>query len=130
MMQDPISDMFTCIRNAQLVNKKKIYIYYSKFKISILNIFINEGYIKKIKLILCNNKKKIKIYLKYFNGNPVINYIKRISTPSLRIYKSCNDIPLFKSGFGVVVISTSKGVLSDKQARNLNIGGEIICYIF
>ncbi len=129
-MQDPIADMFTCIRNAQLSKKKKIIIYYSKFKISILDIFYNEGFIKKYDIFLNIFKiKQIKIYLKYYNKFPVISNIKRISRPGLRIYKSCKKIPLLISGLGVVILSTSKGVLSDKQARNYNVGGEIICYI-
>ncbi len=130
-MQDPIGDMFTCIRNSQLVKKNIVKICYSKFKLSILNIFYSEGFIKNFKIINYNNyKKKILIYLKYYNNKPVITKIKRISSPGLRVYKSCKKLPIIMSGFGLVIISTSKGILSDKQARLLNIGGEIICYIF
>ncbi len=130
-MQDSISDMFTCIRNAQLAKKKKISIYYTKFKCSILNVIYSEGYIKKYNIFFdILKKKKINIYLKYYLNKPVISFIKKISRPSLRIYKSYKNLPLIRSGLGVVIISTSKGVLSDKKARYLNIGGEIIGYIY
>ncbi len=129
-MQDSISDMLTCIRNAQIAKKKKIIIYYTKFKHSILNVIYSEGYIKKFNIFLNSKKKSIIIYLKYYFNKPVITLIKRISRPGLRIYKSCKNLPLIKSGLGIVIISTSKGVLSDKKARILNVGGEVICYIF
>ncbi len=130
-MQDSISDMLTCIRNAQISKKKKVIIYYTKFKCSILNIIYSEGYIKKFNIFFdIYKKKKILIYLKYYLNKSVISYIKRISRPGLRVYKSCKNIPLLKSGLGIVILSTSKGVLSDKEARSLNVGGEIICYIF
>lgn len=130
-MQDSISDMLTCIRNAQISKRKKVIVYYTKFKYSILNVIYSEGYIKKINVFFdIYKKKKILIYLKYYLNKPVISYIKKISRPGLRIYKSCKDIPLIKSGLGIVILSTSKGILSDKKARFLNVGGEIICYIF
>ncbi len=129
-MQDPISDMFTCIRNSQLSRKKKILTYYSKYKESILNILYIEGFIKKYKFMVYKNKKIIVILLKYFLGSPVISKIIRISRPGLRIYKSCNNLPIVRSGLGISIISTSKGILSDKKARSLNIGGEIICNVY
>ncbi len=126
-IQDPISDMLTNIRNGQLSKKKNILVFYSKIKESILKILLNEGFIKNYKLIYDN---KILIYLKYFLNNPVISNIKRISKPSLRVYKSYNNIPVLMSGLGIFIISTSLGLLSDKQARKLKVGGEIICYVF
>ncbi len=129
-MQDPISDMLICIKNSQLANKKDVLIFYSKFKESILKIFLREGFIKKYYLLNDSINKKILIKLKYFTGLPVISKIKRISRPGLRIYLSFNKLPLVKSGLGVFIISTSKGVLSDKEARLLKVGGEVICYIF
>lgn len=130
-MQDPIGDMITCIRNSQLSKKKKVYFYYSKFKFSILDIFLKEGFIKKIKIIYLNkNIKKILIYLKYYNNIPVIKEIKRISKPGLRIYKSLKNLPILISGLGIFIISTSKGVITDKKARSLKVGGEVICYIY
>ncbi len=128
-MQDPISNMLTCIRNSQLAKKKKVFIFYSKFKESILKIFLREGYIKNY-FITYDINKKILIRLKYFNNCPVISEIKRISRPSLRVYLSANKLPMINSGLGVLIISTSKGVLSDKEARKFNVGGEIICSIF
>ncbi len=129
-MQDPISNMLTCIRNSQVAKKKEVLIYYSKFKESILKIFLREGFIKKYCLINNNLNKKILIKLKYFTGLPVITKIKRISRPGLRIYLSYSKLPVVKSGLGVFIISTSKGVISDKEARLFKIGGEVICYIF
>ncbi len=129
-MQDPIANMLTCIRNSQIAKKKKFLIYYSKFKESILKIFLREGFIKKYCLINSNINKKILIKLKYLTGLPVITKIKRISRPGLRVYLSYNKLPIVKSGLGVFIISTSKGVISDKEARLFKIGGEVICYIF
>ncbi len=129
-MQDPVSNMLTCIRNSQLSKKDNVLIYYSKFKESILKIFWKEGFIKNYSLINNNFKKYILIKLKYFTGLPVISKLKRISRPGLRVYLPFNKLPIIKSGLGILIISTSKGVLSDKEARLYKIGGEIICYIF
>ncbi len=129
-MQDPISDMLTNIRNSQMARKEDVLIYYSKFKESILKIFLREGFIKKYCLVYNNLSKKILVKLKYFTGLPVISKIKRISRPSLRVYLPYNKLPVVKSGLGVFVISTSRGVISDKDARLFKVGGEIICYIF
>ncbi len=129
-MQDPISNMLTCIRNSQLAKKKEVLIFYSKFKKYILNIFLREGFIKNYFILNNDTNKKILIKLKYFNNIPVISKINRISRPGLRVYLSVNKLPILNSGLGVLVISTSKGVLSDKEARKLNVGGEVICYIF
>ncbi len=128
-MQDPIGDMLTCIRNSQLVKKIFLYVYYSKFKESIIKIIFQEGFIKSYKTIINNGKKRILINLKYFSGVPVISKIIRVSTPGLRVYKCFNKIPKFMSGFGLVILTTSKGVMSDKEARFKKLGGEIICYI-
>ncbi len=125
-IQDPISNMLTNIRNGQLSKKKSILIFYSKIKESILKILLNEGFIKNYKLI--NNK--IIIILKYFLNNPVITKIKKISKPSLRIYKSYKDIPIIMSGLGICIVSTSLGILTGKEAIKLKVGGEIICYVF
>ncbi len=128
-MQDPISDMLTCIRNSQLSKKKKVFTYYSKLKESILDVLYIEGFIKKYSFLNDCNKRKIIIFLKYFLNNPVISKITRVSRPGLRVYKSCISLPLVMSGLGIAIISTSKGILSDKKARVLNVGGEIICYV-
>ncbi len=130
-MQDPISDMFTCIRNGQIANKTRVITLYSLFKLCILKVFLSEGFIKNYIVSNITTKKKcIFIHLKYFTGIPVITTIVRVSKPSLRIYKKSVDIPYILSGLGLVVISTSKGVMSDKKARFLKLGGEILCYIY
>ncbi len=129
-MQDPIGDMIVCIKNSQLSKKLFLYTDYSNFKKCILRVLWKEGYIAKYEIIsISNNKKNILIYLKYFKGLPVISEIVRVSKPSLRIYKSCKDIPFVISGFGIIIVSTSSGVMSDKKARKDNLGGEIICYV-
>ncbi len=129
-MQDPISDMLTNIRNAQLSKKLNISIFYSKIKESILNILFNEGYICNYRFYYFNKIKKILINLKYFLNNPVISKIKRISKPGLRIYKNYKNLPSIISGLGIFIISTSLGILSDKNARKFKVGGEIICYVY
>lgn len=127
-MQDPISDMLTCIRNNQIANKHFVEIPFSNIKISIIKVLKNEGYIKQYELI--NEKKiKIRLELKYFNNKPVIEKINRISKPSLRIYKRVNKLPKIMNGLGIAIISTSKGVMTDANARKMGIGGEIICYV-
>lgn len=127
-MQDPIADMLTCIRNGQSANKNVIYINYSKIKIAIIKVLHEEGYIKQY--IIDNQIKPIiKLELKYFQGKPVIDTLKRVSKPGLRIYKSAKKLPKIMNGLGIVIISTSKGVITDKYARKIGIGGEIICYV-
>lgn len=127
-MQYPISDMFTIIRNGQISFKEKVLTYSSNFKLEILKILKNEGFIKNYKII-DNIKKKVEIELKYFKKKPVIEYIKCASRPGLRIYVKNSKIKSFMSGMGVVIISTSKGLMTDKQAKKLGVGGEIICYV-
>ncbi|MFI4846972.1 MAG: 30S ribosomal protein S8 [Candidatus Makana argininalis] len=127
-MQDPISDMLTIIRNGQISKKKKIYVTYSIFKKEIIKILYQEGFIKEY-TIKKDIKTLLKIKLKYFKGKPVIENIKRISKPSLRIYKKCKTLPKVIDGMGIAIISTSQGIMSDKRARELLIGGEIICYV-
>ena len=129
MMQDPISDMLTRIRNAQAVAKKEVAMPSSKLKLSIAGVLKNEGYI-----IDCreeNNliKRRLIITLKYHEGKSVISTIKRVSGPALRVYKNKNELPSVNNGLGVAIISTSKGVMSDRQARRCGEGGEVICYV-
>ncbi len=128
--QDPISNMLTIIRNGQLAKKNSIIIFYSKIKYAILNIILKEGYIKNFYMFKEKKINKIVVHLKYFLNNPVITEIVRISKPGLRIYKSYKEFPIIKSGLGVLIISTSLGLLSDKMARINKVGGELICYIF
>ncbi len=131
-IQDPISDMFTIIRNGQLSKKNKVRIIYSNYKKSILKVLLMDGFIKMYKIIIDVNKKVKKyifVYLKYFSGIPVISEIKRVSRPGLRIYKSYKLLPVVISGLGIVIVSTSKGVMSSKLARSCNLGGEVIGYV-
>ncbi|WP_343152617.1 30S ribosomal protein S8 [Buchnera aphidicola] len=127
-MQDPISDMLTRIRNAQLANKVSVKIPASKLKVAISLVLKKEGYIKEY-IIESNIKPNLKIFLKYFKGKSVIEKIKRVSKPSLRIYKKKHDLPKVMGGLGIAIISTSKGVLTDKTARIKGLGGEVICYV-
>ncbi len=129
-LQDPIGNMLTIIRNGQLSKKDNVIVYHSKIKESITKILFNEGYIKNYSLLFNNKIKKILINLKYFLNKPVINIIKRISKPSLRIYNNYNNLPIIYSNLGTLIISTNLGLLTDKQAYKLKTGGEILCYIF
>ncbi|MCV2502205.1 MAG: 30S ribosomal protein S8 [Candidatus Lightella neohaematopini] len=129
-MHDPISDMIVRMRNGQQNKKRYINVPASNIKINIANLLKNEGYINNFDVIKIKNKSVMQIELKYFNNLPVIEYIKRVSKPSLRIYKKARDIPKVISGMGIAIISTSKGIMTDRTARRLKLGGEIICYVF
>ena len=128
---DPIGDMFTRIRNGQMRNLNSIEIPSSNFRKNILEILKTEGYIidyyieKTVK-----NKTSLKITLKYYEGDPVIKEIKRISKPGRRVYSRANSIPKVMNGLGLAILSTPKGVMSDVEARKQNVGGEIICRVF
>ncbi|AYN24580.1 30S ribosomal protein S8 [Buchnera aphidicola] len=127
-MQDPVADMLTRIRNGQSANKYSIKMPYSKLKISIIELLKKEGYIKKFN-VEGNHKLEIEVILKYFKGKSVIEMIQRVSRPSLRIYKKKNTLPKVMAGLGIAVISTSKGIMTDRTARRLGLGGEVLCYV-
>ena len=128
---DPIGDMFSRIRNGQMRSLNSINIPSSNFRRNILAILKNEGYIKDFFIEkTINNKIVLKINLKYYEGNPVIKEIRRISKPGRRVYSRANSIPKVMNGLGLAIVSTSKGVMSDVEARKNNLGGEIICRIF
>ncbi len=128
---DPISDMITRIRNAQMRMSKNVTIPNSKFRIRILEVLKQEGYISDCKLLSdSNNKNSLSVDLKYSNGLPVIREIKIISKPGRRIYAKADSIPKIQNGLGLAILSTSKGIMTDNEARNQNVGGEIICRIF
>ncbi len=128
---DPIGDMITRIRNAQMRLLSKVEIPSSKFRAKILDVLKQEGYISDYKTLSDQNKKNsLSVDLKYNNGMPVIKEIKRISKPGRRIYARANSIPKIQNGLGLAIVSTSKGIMSDNDARNQNIGGEIICRVF
>ena len=128
MITDPIADMLTRIRNAQRTGKFQVTIPFSKLKSALLQVLVSEGFIRSF-YIEGDVKKNLVLDLKYHAGKPVISNIKKISTPGLRIYKTKDRIPVVLGGLGVAIVSTSKGLMSDRQARQLNIGGEIICFV-
>lgn len=127
-IQDPIADMLTRIRNSQVAKKNIVSIPLSKIKKEIAVILKKEGFIKNFEVNKIF-KPELILNLKYFREKPVIEIIKRISSPGLRIYKNKKKLPKVMSGMGIAIISTSKGLMTDKIARKNNIGGEIICYI-
>ena len=127
---DPIGDMITRIRNAQLRALNKVTIPSSKFRARILEVLKQEGYIASYKILSENKKETLQVELKYSNGFPVIKEIKRVSKPGRRIYARANSIPKIKNGLGLAIVSTSKGIMTDNDARNQNVGGEIICRVF
>lgn len=128
-MQDPISDMFTRVRNALAANKESVSFPFSKMKMEISKFLVEEGYLLSSSKDETGVHPKIVVELKYHNGTPVIEMIKRVSRPSLRVYKTHTDLPKVYGGFGVAMISTSKGLVSDRKARELGVGGEVIGYI-
>ena len=128
---DPIGDMFSRIRNGQMRSLDSIDIPSSNFRKNILEILKNEGYIKGYFIEKSkSNKINLKINLKYYEGDPVIKEIKRISKPGRRIYSRANSIPRVMNGLGLAILSTPKGVMTDTEARKNNVGGEIICRVF
>ncbi|MDD6177911.1 MAG: 30S ribosomal protein S8 [Succinivibrionaceae bacterium] len=127
-MQDPIADLLTRIRNGQAVGKVAVSMPSSKQKLAIANLLKEEGYVASVN-VTGDVKKVLEIELKYFQGKPVVEMIKRVSRPGLRIYKSCTELPKIQNGLGIAVISTSKGLMTDRAARKMGIGGEVICYV-
>ena len=128
---DPIADMITRIRNAQLRTLSTVIIPNSKFRARILDVLKSEGYISNYKPLSDHkNKESLLVDLKYNNGLPVIKEIKRVSRPGRRIYAKADSIPRIQNGLGLAIVSTSKGIMSDTDARTKNIGGEIICRVF
>ena len=127
---DPIGDMITRIRNAQLRALNNVTIPSSKFRARILDVLKQEGYIANYKISSANKKESLLVDLKYSNGLPVIKEIKRVSKPGRRIYAKAGSIEKIQNGLGLAIVSTSMGIMSDNDARTKNIGGEIICRVF
>jgi small subunit ribosomal protein S8 len=127
-MQDPISDMLTRIRNGQAASKVSVKMPSSKQKVAIAALLKAEGYVTEF-VVAGDTKPELEVTLKYFEGKKVIDTIKRVSRPGLRIYKGANDLPKVMAGLGIAIISTSHGVMTDRAARKASIGGEIICYV-
>jgi small subunit ribosomal protein S8 len=130
-MTDTIGDMLTRIRNAGKARFDKVDIPASRMKISLARIFKDEGFIKNYKVIKDNKQGILRVYLKYDGQNqPMIQRIERVSKPSRRVYSGCEELPKVQGGLGVAVISTSQGVMSDRQARKLGVGGEVLCQVW
>ncbi len=127
---DSIADMLTRIRNAGSANHPTVDIPASKMKLSIADILLDEGYISKVEQIEDETQGIIRVTLKYANRKPVISGIKRISKPGLRIYANAKDMPRVLGGLGIAIVSTNLGVMTDKAARNKNVGGEVLAYIW
>ena len=129
-LTDPIGDMITRIKNAQMRNHKKVELPSSNFKTKIAEILKSEGFIIDFKVNLENNKPVLLINLKYHSGNPVIATIERVSKPGRRIFSRAESLPKINNGLGIAIISTPKGVMTDIDARKQKVGGEIICKVF
>jgi len=128
-MQDTLADMFTRIRNAQMAEKGTVQIPSSKLKVSVAEVLQSEGYISNFS-VNGESKPTLEIELRYYQGRPVIEKISRVSRPGLRQYMGAGDLPKVNGGLGVAIVSTSKGVMTDRDARNAGVGGEVICTVF
>jgi small subunit ribosomal protein S8 len=128
-MTDPIADMLTRIRNAQMVEKAAVTMPASKLKVSIAEVLKSEGYIDDFAVRENDGKSQLDIALKYYAGRPVIERIERVSRPGLRVYKGKDDLPRVLNGLGVAIVSTPKGVMTDRKARASNVGGEVLCIV-
>ncbi len=129
-MSDPISDLLTRIRNAQMAEKASVLVPSSKLKVAIAEVLKEEGYIDGFNVIAGEGgKATLEIALKYYSGRPVIEKIQRVSRPGLRVYKGSNDIPKVMNGLGIAIVSTSKGLMTDRKARANGIGGEVLCVV-
>tara|TARA_B100000131_G_scaffold283840_1_gene292057 strand:- start:2323 stop:2715 length:393 start_codon:yes stop_codon:yes gene_type:complete len=128
-MQDPIADLFSRLNNAQARQKTSVVVPSSKFKISLMTLLQNKGYIESFN-VTDNDKPEIEIKLRYFEGAPVIKELKRISKPGLRQYAGKEEMPEINGGLGMAIISTNKGLMTDQEAKEAGLGGEIICSIF
>ena len=129
-MNDPLGDLLTRIRNAQMRNKSKVSSPGSKLRESVLEVLKSEGYIRAYTVVEREGRAEIEIELKYFDGEPVIREIERISKPGRRVYTSVRNLPRINNGLGVAIVSTPKGVMADHAARDANVGGEILCTVF
>ena len=128
-MTDPIADMLTRIRNAQMAEKAAVTMPSSKVKVSIAKVLKDEGYIEDFAVRENGGLPQLDIALKYYAGRPVIERIERVSKPGLRVYKGANDLPRVMNGLGIAIVSTPKGVMTDRKARTDNVGGEVLCVV-
>jgi small subunit ribosomal protein S8 len=128
-MSDPIADMLTRIRNAQMVEKTTVSMPASKVKSAIAQVLKDEGYIDNFQVKTNEGKSELEISLKYYAGRPVIERIERVSRPGLRVYRGRNAIPQVQNGLGVAIVTTPQGVMTDRKARATGVGGEVLCYV-
>ncbi len=128
-MQDPLADMLTRIRNAQQVGKTSVAMPSSKLKTSVANVLVEEGYVSAFS-VSEDAKPELTVELKYFEGKPVIAELDRVSRPGLRSYAGKDNIPTIRGGLGIAIVSTSKGVMTDRAARAAGVGGEVLCTVF
>ncbi len=128
-MQDPISDMLTRIRNGQMAGKVRVTMPMSRQKIAIASLLRDEGYVREVLTEDVEGKQVLTVVLKYYEGKPVIDRIQRVSRPGLRVYKGKDELPTVLDGLGVAIISTSRGLMTDRAARAAGHGGEVLCYV-
>lgn len=128
-MQDPISDMLTRIRNGQSAGKVRVVMPVSRQKLAIAELLKREGYIRDFEVEQASSRRQLAVTLKYHEGQPVIDRLKRVSRPGLRVYKGKGEIPSVLDGLGIAVVSTSRGLMTDREARAAGIGGEILCTV-
>ena len=128
-MSDPIADMLTRIRNAQMAQKGSVVMPSSKIKVAIAGVLQSEGYIDGFSVRTDGGKAELELVLKYYSGRPVIERIERVSRPGLRIYRGRDAIPQVMNGLGVAIVTTPKGVMTDRKARATGVGGEVLCYV-
>jgi len=129
-MNDPLGDLLARIRNAQMRNKSKVSSPNSRLRERVLEVLKSEGYIRGFAVVEKDGRSEIEIELKYFDGEPVIREIERVSKPGRRVYTSVRNLPRINNGLGVAIVSTPKGVMADHDARDANVGGEILCTVF
>ena len=128
-MTDPVADMLTRIRNAQMAEKMLVSMPSSKLKLAIAKVLKDEGYIEDFSVRENDSKRQLDVSLKYYAGHPVIERIERVSRPGLRVYKGKDDLPRVMNGLGIAIVSTPKGVMTDRKARADNMGGEVLCVV-
>lgn len=128
-MSDPIADMLTRIRNAQMAQKGSVVMPSSKIKVAIAGVLQSEGYIDGFSVRTDDGKAELELVLKYYSGRPVIERIERISRPGLRVYRGTDDLPRVMNGLGVAIVSTPRGVMTDRKARAEKVGGEVLCIV-
>jgi small subunit ribosomal protein S8 len=128
-MSDPIADMLTRIRNAQMAQKGSVVMPSSKIKVAIAGVLQSEGYIDGFSVRVSGQKADLELILKYYSGRPVIERIERISRPGLRVYRGSDDLPRVMNGLGVAIVSTPRGVMTDRKARAEKVGGEVLCIV-